>query len=102
MFVTVDSSKEMIGTFSPQTETYTHEMPEETTPSGMFARGAYSARSKVTIFNISCASLTMNQELVYVWIGGVFGHYGFIKLAILLLLVVYCLKLSYDKGINSY
>lgn len=48
-YVTVDSSKEMIGTFSPQTETYTHEMPEETTPSGMFARGTYSARSKVII-----------------------------------------------------
>jgi len=39
----------MIGTFSPQAEPYTHEMPEETTPSGMFARGAYSARSKVML-----------------------------------------------------
>ena len=43
----VDSTKEMIGTFSPQPEVYTHVMPEETTPSGMFARGTYSARSKV-------------------------------------------------------
>ncbi|WOH09747.1 hypothetical protein DCAR_0729205 [Daucus carota subsp. sativus] len=42
----VDNTKEMIGTFSPQQEPYTHEMPEETTPSGMFARGSYSARSK--------------------------------------------------------
>ncbi|KAG4401415.1 hypothetical protein AAZX31_07G246600 [Glycine max] len=42
----VDSTKEMIGTFSPQAEPYTHEMPEETTPSGLFARGQYSARSK--------------------------------------------------------
>ncbi|KAF7831621.1 Rho GDP-dissociation inhibitor 1 [Senna tora] len=42
----VDSSKEMLGTFSPQPEPYAHEMPEETTPSGMFARGQYSARSK--------------------------------------------------------
>ncbi|GAA0150094.1 G-protein modulator [Lithospermum erythrorhizon] len=42
----VDSAKEMIGTFSPQTEPYTHEMPDETTPSGMFARGSYSARTK--------------------------------------------------------
>ncbi|KAL9678520.1 hypothetical protein QQ045_016364 [Rhodiola kirilowii] len=42
----VDSTKEMIGTFSPQAEPYTHEMPEETTPSGMFARGSYSAKSK--------------------------------------------------------
>ncbi|KAG8642132.1 rho GDP-dissociation inhibitor 1 [Manihot esculenta] len=44
--VKVDSSKEMLGTFSPQPESYTHMMPEETTPSGMFARGSYSARSK--------------------------------------------------------
>lgn len=42
----VDSTKEMIGTFSPQLEPYTHEMPEETTPSGMFARGSYVAKSK--------------------------------------------------------
>ncbi|KAJ7967784.1 Rho GDP-dissociation inhibitor 1 [Quillaja saponaria] len=44
--VKVDSAKEMLGTFSPQAEPYTHEMPEETTPSGLFARGSYSARSK--------------------------------------------------------
>ncbi|KAK4795169.1 hypothetical protein SAY86_013163 [Trapa natans] len=42
----VDSSDEMVGTFSPQLEPYTHVMPEETTPSGLFARGSYSARSK--------------------------------------------------------
>ena len=41
----------MIGTFSPQAEPYTHEMPEETTPSGMFARGQYSARSKVMLIS---------------------------------------------------
>ncbi|PON46511.1 Rho protein GDP-dissociation inhibitor [Parasponia andersonii] len=44
--IKVDSTKEMVGTFSPQPEVYTHVMPEETTPSGMFARGSYSARSK--------------------------------------------------------
>ncbi|XWS15491.1 hypothetical protein CRYUN_Cryun34aG0005000 [Craigia yunnanensis] len=44
--VKVYSTKEMIGTFSPQEEPYTHELSEETTPSGMFARGNYSARSK--------------------------------------------------------
>ncbi|XVF28001.1 hypothetical protein REPUB_Repub14bG0158200 [Reevesia pubescens] len=44
--VKVDSTKEMIGTFSPQAEPYTHEITEETTPSGIFARGAYSARTK--------------------------------------------------------
>ncbi|KAK4748088.1 hypothetical protein SAY87_014674 [Trapa incisa] len=44
--VKVDSSKEMVGTFSPQSEPYMHVMPEETTPSGMFARGTYTARTK--------------------------------------------------------
>lgn len=44
--IKVDSMKEMIGAFSPQTEPYTHEMPEEITPSGIFARGSYSARTK--------------------------------------------------------
>uniref|UniRef100_A0A7C8Z618 Rho GDP-dissociation inhibitor n=1 Tax=Opuntia streptacantha TaxID=393608 RepID=A0A7C8Z618_OPUST len=42
----VDSTKEMLGTFSPQAEPYTHEMPEDTTPSGIFARGSYTARTK--------------------------------------------------------
>ncbi|CAI0383801.1 unnamed protein product [Linum tenue] len=41
-----DGTKEMLGTFSPQPEPYVHEMPEESTPSGMFARGSYSAKSK--------------------------------------------------------
>ncbi|OAY43448.1 rho GDP-dissociation inhibitor 1 [Manihot esculenta] len=44
--VKVDSTKEMLGTFSPQAEPYTHEMPEETTPSGIFAKGSYSAKSR--------------------------------------------------------
>ncbi|EFH62727.1 rho GDP-dissociation inhibitor family protein [Arabidopsis lyrata subsp. lyrata] len=42
----VDSTKAMLGTFSPQAEPYQHVMPEEMTPSGMFARGSYSARTK--------------------------------------------------------
>ncbi|KAJ8770518.1 hypothetical protein K2173_018009 [Erythroxylum novogranatense] len=44
--VKVDSTKEMLGTFSPQAEPYVHLLPEETTPSGLFARGSYSAKSK--------------------------------------------------------
>ncbi|KAF2569080.1 hypothetical protein F2Q68_00025754 [Brassica cretica] len=44
--VKVDSTKAMLGTFSPQAEPYQHVMPEETTPSGIFARGSYSARTK--------------------------------------------------------
>ncbi|XP_048333705.2 rho GDP-dissociation inhibitor 1 [Ziziphus jujuba] len=42
----VDSTKIMLGTFSPQLEPYTYETEEETTPSGMFARGSYTARTK--------------------------------------------------------
>lgn len=42
----VDSTKEMLGTFSPQQEPYTHVIPEDTSPSGFFARGSYSARTK--------------------------------------------------------
>ena len=37
----------MLGTFSPQKEPYTYELEEETTPGGYFARGSYSARTKV-------------------------------------------------------
>lgn len=44
--VKVENWKEMIGTFSPQAEPYIHEMPEDTTPSGMFARGSYTAKTK--------------------------------------------------------
>ncbi|KAK9084702.1 hypothetical protein Sjap_025113 [Stephania japonica] len=45
--VKVDNTKEMLGVFSPQSEPYTHQMPEETTPSGIFARGSYSAKTKI-------------------------------------------------------
>ncbi|XP_068660854.1 rho GDP-dissociation inhibitor 1-like [Aristolochia californica] len=44
--VRVENTKVMLGTFSPQVEPYTYELEEETTPSGLFARGSYSARSK--------------------------------------------------------
>ncbi|CAL5038290.1 unnamed protein product [Urochloa decumbens] len=44
--IRVDSTKQMLGTFSPQVEPYTYLTPEETTPSGIFARGSYSARTK--------------------------------------------------------
>ncbi|KAE8702972.1 Rho GDP-dissociation inhibitor 1 [Hibiscus syriacus] len=44
--VRVDKTKLMLGTFSPQKEPYTYELEEETTPSGLFARGSYSARTK--------------------------------------------------------
>lgn len=44
--VRVENKKVMLGTFSPQKEPYTYKLEEETTPSGMFARGSYSARTK--------------------------------------------------------
>ncbi|XP_061338728.1 rho GDP-dissociation inhibitor 1-like [Gastrolobium bilobum] len=44
--VRVDSRKRMLGTFSPQQEPYTYDLEEETTPSGMFVRGTYAARTK--------------------------------------------------------
>ncbi|KAJ4969077.1 hypothetical protein NE237_015778 [Protea cynaroides] len=44
--VRVENTKVMLGTFSPQPEPYTYELGEERTPSGMFARGSYSARTK--------------------------------------------------------
>lgn len=53
--ISVDSTKQMIGAFSPQSEPYTHEMPEDLTPSGMFARGSYSAKTKVIILCLTCA-----------------------------------------------
>jgi Rho GDP-dissociation inhibitor len=40
----------MLGTFSPQLEPYIYEGEEETTPAGIFARGSYSAKLKVSIF----------------------------------------------------
>ncbi|MBA0764612.1 hypothetical protein Gotri_013943, partial [Gossypium trilobum] len=44
--VGVDNTKLMLGTFSPQKEPYTFELEEETTPSGLFARGSYAVRTK--------------------------------------------------------
>ncbi|KAJ1264421.1 hypothetical protein BS78_09G262100 [Paspalum vaginatum] len=44
--VRVENQKVMLGTFSPQQEPYTYEAEEDTTPSGIFARGSYSAKLK--------------------------------------------------------
>ncbi|XP_050204395.1 rho GDP-dissociation inhibitor 1-like [Mercurialis annua] len=40
----VDKNKGMLGTFAPQREPYVHTLEEETTPSGVLARGIYSAK----------------------------------------------------------
>ncbi|KAJ0963686.1 hypothetical protein J5N97_028808 [Dioscorea zingiberensis] len=42
----VDETKGMLGTFAPQHEVYEQTLEEETIPSGMFARGVYSAKLK--------------------------------------------------------
>ncbi|XP_077229532.1 rho GDP-dissociation inhibitor 1-like isoform X2 [Tasmannia lanceolata] len=42
----VDQSKGMLGTFAPQQDPYVHTLEEETTPSGVLARGIYSAKLK--------------------------------------------------------
>lgn len=44
--IKVENTRVMLGTFSPQKEPYTYELEEETTPSGLFARGSYSAKTK--------------------------------------------------------
>ncbi|XP_071696793.1 rho GDP-dissociation inhibitor 1-like isoform X2 [Rutidosis leptorrhynchoides] len=50
----VENSKEMLGTFSPQAEPYVHEMPEDTTPSGIFARGSYTAKTRFVDDDNNC------------------------------------------------
>uniref|UniRef100_A0A7N0ZWC1 Rho GDP-dissociation inhibitor 1 n=1 Tax=Kalanchoe fedtschenkoi TaxID=63787 RepID=A0A7N0ZWC1_KALFE len=44
--VQVDKSKGMLGTFAPHKEPYVYKLDEETTPSGVLARGIYSAKLK--------------------------------------------------------
>lgn len=43
----VDKTRVMLGTFGPQSEAYSYVMEEETTPSGLLARGNYTARTRV-------------------------------------------------------
>ena len=45
--ISVDQSKGMLGTFAPQKEPYVHTLKEDITPSGVLARGVYSAKIKV-------------------------------------------------------
>ncbi|KGN58282.1 rho GDP-dissociation inhibitor 1 [Cucumis sativus] len=42
----VDQTQGMLGTFAPQREPYVETLEEETTPSGILARGIYSAKLK--------------------------------------------------------
>jgi hypothetical protein len=58
----VETQKMMLGTFSPQLEPYVYEGEEETTPAGIFARGSYSAKLKVSIYLINHAFFLMVIE----------------------------------------
>ncbi|XP_020240372.1 rho GDP-dissociation inhibitor 1 [Cajanus cajan] len=42
----VEQSRGMLGTFAPQKEPYVHALKEDITPSGVLARGVYSAKLK--------------------------------------------------------
>ncbi|XP_057781662.1 rho GDP-dissociation inhibitor 1-like [Salvia miltiorrhiza] len=44
--IQVDQSRGMLGTFAPQKAPYVHTLEEETTPSGVLARGVYAAKLK--------------------------------------------------------
>lgn len=44
--IQVDQSRGMLGTFAPQKAPYVHTLEEETTPSGVLARGVYTAKLK--------------------------------------------------------
>ncbi|KAK6937749.1 Rho protein GDP-dissociation inhibitor [Dillenia turbinata] len=46
-------SKGMLGSFAPQKEPYVHTLEEKTIPSGVLARGTYSAKLKVKFSNKS-------------------------------------------------
>ncbi|GAV81799.1 Rho_GDI domain-containing protein [Cephalotus follicularis] len=57
----VDQRKGMLGTFAPRREPYVHTLDEETTPSGVLARGIYSAKLKVTMVdNVHASVNTIN------------------------------------------
>lgn len=63
VFISVDRTKEMLGTFSPQVEPYTYETPEEITPCGIFARGTYSARTKVSSIHSVTSYFLLTREI---------------------------------------
>ncbi|KAI4329845.1 hypothetical protein MLD38_028185 [Melastoma candidum] len=44
--IRVDNTKIQIGNFGPREEAYTHDLPEEIIPCGLFARGSYFVRTK--------------------------------------------------------
>lgn len=69
----------MIGTFSPQAEPYTHEMPEETTPSGIFARGSYAAKTKVSSNSFPCFLALRYFHATNIWVQNMFNLAPFLN-----------------------
>ncbi|XP_027094581.1 rho GDP-dissociation inhibitor 1-like isoform X2 [Coffea eugenioides] len=59
--VEVDRKNGMLGTFAPQREPYIHTLEEETTPSGVLARGNYTAKLRFEDDDRRC-----HMELDYV------------------------------------
>ena len=49
IWTTVDQNRGMLGTFATQREPYVQMLEEETTLSGILARGVYSAQLKVQL-----------------------------------------------------
>ncbi|XP_071938280.1 rho GDP-dissociation inhibitor 1-like isoform X2 [Coffea arabica] len=60
--VEVDRKNGMLGTFAPQREPYIHTLEEETTPSGVLARGNYTAKLRFEDDDRRC-----HMELDYVF-----------------------------------
>jgi Rho GDP-dissociation inhibitor len=46
--VTVDKTTEMLGSYAPSPKLITHRLPEEDAPSGMLARGSFTAKAKLS------------------------------------------------------
>ncbi|KAJ0988967.1 hypothetical protein J5N97_007323 [Dioscorea zingiberensis] len=67
--VRVENTKVMLGTFSPQKEPYVYELEEETTPSGIFARGSYSAKTKFVDDDGQTTTYRVNRTTIHGEVG---------------------------------
>lgn len=46
--ISVDKTSEMLGSYAPSAKLIQHRLPEEDAPSGMLARGSFTANAKLT------------------------------------------------------
>ena len=80
IWVSVDQSKGMLGTFAPTREPYVHTLEEETTPSGVLARGLYSAKLKVNFTKIMHIGFFCLKLIFLPLFHIIFGHFlGFVS-----------------------